>query len=96
MNRTALFTSFVYLALMATAWGQSGLFVTTTDFQTGSIAFIPPGSEEAEVNLLNIHGDASARFYDGKIYVINRLGQDNILVLDPENLQRSKLQRRAL
>lgn len=92
MNRTALFTSFVYLALMATAWGQSGLFVTTTDFQTGSIAFIPPGSEEAEVNLLNIHGDASARFYDGKIYVINRLGQDNILVLDPENLRAPLLQ----
>ena len=92
MNRFAFFISFVGLAWSGATWGQSGLFVTTTDFQTGSTAFVAAGGEEAEVNLLNIHGDAVARFYDGRTYVINRLGQDNILVLDEDDLRAPLLQ----
>ena len=64
-----------------------GLFVITTDFATGSTAFIAPGAAEAEVNLLGIHADASGYHHDGRIYVVNRLGQDNILVLDTMDLR---------
>ncbi|MCB1189419.1 MAG: hypothetical protein H7A23_01915 [Leptospiraceae bacterium] len=31
----------------------------------------------------NIYSDAIARYQDGKVYIINRLGRDNIQVLDP-------------
>lgn len=61
---------------------QSGLFVTTTDFSTGSTALWAGGEAGAETNLLTIHSDAVGHYHDGRVYVINRLGQDNILVLD--------------
>ncbi len=92
MKSNALWASMICLALTGLAQGQSGLFITTTDFQTGSTAFVPPGTETAEVNLLNVHGDAVARFRDGRVYIINRLGQDNILVLSADDLRTPLLQ----
>ena len=66
---------------------QSGLFVITTDYSTGSTAFLAAGASEAEVNLLGIHSDAVGHYHDGRVYVVNRLGQDNILVLDEGDLR---------
>lgn len=74
------------------AAAANGVFVVTTDFQTGSTAYLAPGSEEAQTNLLTIHGDAGVRYRDGKVYIINRLGQDNILVLDTGDLNTPELQ----
>ena len=65
----------------------SGLFVITTDFSTGSTAFLAAGAAEAEVDLLGIHSDAVGHYHDGRVYVVNRLGQDNILVLDEADLR---------
>ena len=75
------------LLLAGSAWAQSGLFVITTDYSTGSIAFLAADAEEAEVNLLGIHSDAVGHYHDGRVYVVNRLGQDNILVLDAMDLR---------
>jgi DNA-binding beta-propeller fold protein YncE len=61
-------------------------FVVTTDFQSGSFATLPlddPGA--AQVNRGSIGSDAVARFFGGRVYVINRFGADNIQALDPEN-----------
>jgi len=69
------------------AWAASGVFVTTSDYATGSTAYLAPGADVAEVNLLGVHSDAGAYYRDGKVYVVNRLGQDNILVLDVDDLQ---------
>ncbi len=66
---------------------ESGIFVVTSDFATGSTAFLAPTSETADIDLLNVHSDAVARFFDGKVYVVNRLGADNILVLDQGDLR---------
>ena len=71
---------------------DSGLYVITSDFQTGSTAYLAPGSQTPEIDLLTIHADAEARFYDGRIYVLNRLGQDNILVLDGDDLSNPLIQ----
>ena len=94
MDRTSVLWCIVLAGLIGAGagFGQSPLFVVTTNFETGSTAFLAAGAEEAEVNLLTIHGDAVARFQRGKIYVINRLGQDNILVLDPDDLRQPELQ----
>jgi len=59
-------------------------FVTTTDYSsgTGSVIWLD-GSYATEKNVVDIHSDAVPRWYDGLIYVVNRLGGDNIQVLDP-------------
>jgi hypothetical protein len=87
MNRQRLV---LHLALTvsfaAGAGAQSDLFILTSDFATGSTAFLPGGASMARVNLFLIHSDAVGHYQDGRIYIINRLGQDNILVLDPADL----------
>ena len=75
------------LLLANSSSAQSDLFVITTDFSTGSTAFLAANAAEAEVNLLGIHSDAVGHYHDGRVYVVNRLGQDNILVLDAMDLR---------
>ena len=77
----AVLTAFL-LGVHGSVGADSGVFVTTTDFETGSAAFLGAGSLDPEVDLLTIHGDAYAEYHDGRVYVLNRLGQDNILVLE--------------
>jgi outer membrane protein assembly factor BamB len=67
------------------ATAQTDLFVVTSDFSTGSAAILPASSDDAQVNLLTIHADAIGQYFDGRIYIVNRLGQDNVIVLDPAN-----------
>ncbi|MEE3234927.1 MAG: T9SS type A sorting domain-containing protein [Candidatus Latescibacterota bacterium] len=64
---------------------SSDLLIVTSDYSTGSTAFLPADSEHAEINVLAIHSDAVGHYQNGNIYIVNRLGQDNILVLNPEN-----------
>ena len=75
------------------ASAQSDLFVLTTDFQTGSTSFVSADAGvPVEKNLLTIHSDAVARYRKGKVYVVNRLGQDNVLILDRSDLSQPVLQ----
>jgi DNA-binding beta-propeller fold protein YncE len=62
------------------------IIVTTSDFSSGSLASVDLATDQTSVNILNIHSDADARTYQGKLYVVNREGQDNILVLDGDDL----------
>ena len=87
-----LFTFITFAALSSGALAQSGLFVTTTDFASGSAAYLPSGAAEAQTNLLNLHSDTIVRYYQGQIYVVNRLGQDNVLVLDESDPRTPLLQ----
>ena len=59
-------------------------FVVTSDFQTGSFAVFPVLQPDAVArNVERIHSDAVARAHDGLVYVVNRLGGDNIQAIDP-------------
>ena len=59
-------------------------FITTTDYSTGSSSVVHlDGSYTTERNVESICSDAVARFFGGLIYVVNRMGCDNIQVLDP-------------
>ncbi len=83
---TSSVCGFGVLSLFSTvAVAESGLFVLTSDFETGSTAFLPAGASTADIDLLTIHSDASARYRNGRVYVLNRLGQDNVLVLDADD-----------
>jgi len=59
-------------------------FVTTTDYSTGAASIVSADTLlHATINVASIHSDAVARFFDGRIYVLNRQGADNVQVLDP-------------
>ncbi|GIX48088.1 MAG: hypothetical protein KatS3mg131_2299 [Candidatus Tectimicrobiota bacterium] len=60
-------------------------FVLTSDFATGSYSVIDLATRRlfADIVLGGVHSDALARAHQGRIYVVNRLGQDNIQILDP-------------
>tara|TARA_B100001250_G_scaffold414521_1_gene453513 strand:+ start:1699 stop:3111 length:1413 start_codon:yes stop_codon:yes gene_type:complete len=77
------FLSVVFFA--SNAYANSDLFIVTSDYSTGSTAFLPGNSETAEINVLPVHSDAVGNYQNGNIYIVNRLGQDNILVLNPED-----------
>ena len=66
--------------------------VVTSDYATGSVAVLNLETQQATSNLLTIHSDAAVRTHNGRVYVINRLGQDNILVLDGADLSQPVLQ----
>jgi len=92
MSRHRLPHRLVVGLLLAAAWaavpapaGAADVFVATTsaDYGTGSIALLRDGAAAAETNVLTIHSDAVARYFGGYVYVVNRAGQDNILLLDP-------------
>jgi len=67
---------------LSSAQAQSDLFIITSDFSTGSTSLLKDGAEEADLNLLGVHSDAVGHYHDGQIYIVNRFGQDNIIVLD--------------
>ena len=87
MPQTRLLSILCYLGLAHPLLAQSSLFIITSDFATGSTALWDQKQATAEVNLLNVHADAVGTYHDGKVYIINRLGQDNILVLDETDLR---------
>ncbi|MBT4097376.1 MAG: hypothetical protein HOM68_15740 [Gemmatimonadetes bacterium] len=70
---------------LAPATAQTDLFVVTSDFATGSAAILQASAEDAQVNLLTVHADAIGQYFDDRIYIVNRLGQDNVIVLDAAN-----------
>ena len=78
------FTMAVTTAAPAPAAAESDLFVVTTaDFETGSTAILPAGGGDAELDPLSpIHGDAVARYHQGRIYIIERFLGDNVIVLE--------------
>jgi len=65
-------------------------FVTTTDYMTGSYSTIDLSNLSVSKNLPSttgiIESDNDAVYYNNKVYVINKLGFDNITVLDISDL----------
>lgn len=58
--------------------------VITSDFGTsGKFTVINPELQISIPTIANIHSDAVAKFIDGKVFIINRLNRDSILILDP-------------
>ena len=93
MGRTCTIVLLALLLLGASsARGDDRLVLTTTDYSSGSLAELDALTSQANTNILNIHGDATVRSYRGRVYVINRKGQDNILVLGGDALATPLLQ----
>ncbi len=68
----------------APALEGTSAFVVTSDFQTGAFAVFPLLQPDAVArDVERIHSDAVARTHAGLVYVINRLGGDNVQAIDP-------------
>ncbi|GAB6061692.1 YncE family protein [Deferrisoma palaeochoriense] len=99
IQRSAMFLAAACL-LLAGCGGSSGgsdtaapalpgsVFVTTTDFTTGGYATIDLDTLEVQAFEGNgiVESDNAVASHGGKIYVINRMGFDNVTVLDPSDL----------
>ena len=60
------------------------LALTTDWFSAGAISTMPVDPPwNVQADLATIGSDAVARVFGGRIYVVNRLGDDNIQVIDP-------------
>ena len=58
-------------------------FVTCTDFSSGEMSVVQLSNRAVTQGVQPVHTDAVVRWYNGKVYVVNRAGQDNIQVMDP-------------
>ena len=85
MFRSFVRSLFPAVLVVSVVHGEPRTIVTTTDFTTGSLSSID-GAGTVTDDLLLIHSDARVRVFDDRVYVINRLGQDNIIVLDKDDL----------
>lgn len=73
-----------FLAAASAATAAEYAFVTTTDYTAGSSSVVwLDGSYTVETGVEPVFSDATARWYQGLIYVVNRLGADNVQVIDP-------------
>ena len=75
---------FTVLAAIATpAHAASRAFVFETDYTTGSLSSVDVTPRTKHCNIASVHSDARLRYYNGRLYVVNRFGADNIQVVDP-------------
>lgn len=77
-------TLLALLLLAATADAQPFVGVVCTDYSTGKFSVCEPDAPwSSDIDVATIHADAVARAHGGLVYVVNRLGADNVQVLDP-------------
>ena len=74
------------ICLTTSVFAQKAV-IATTDFTTGDLSAIDAITHVATNEQLLIHNDAKVRTYGDRVYVINRLGQDNIIVLSKDDLE---------
>ena len=75
------------LSLRPAAAAETRAFVTTTDYTSGGLRRIDLDTRTVLPGEVAVHTDTRLRWHDGLVYVVNRLHQDNIQVVDPATLQ---------
>jgi hypothetical protein len=86
MLRRPGFAAVLALLLAAPAIGApSRAYIVTTDFMTGGLSAINTTTFAAQNDVAAAHSDARVRWFRDKVYLINRLGADNIHPLNDTN-----------
>jgi len=74
------------LALLAgpdpSAAAQTRAFVLTSDFSTGNLSVVDLDTRAVTQDVEPAGSDAVMRWYDDKLYIVNRFGGDNVQVVD--------------
>lgn len=81
--RASLLLLALSLALSPRASFAAKAFVFETDYSTGSLSAVNTATRVPACDVASPHSDARLRWYNGRLYVINRFGADNIQVVDP-------------
>lgn len=79
---TAAALAFAALAAAAPVARAARAYVVESDFTTGSFSSVNAATKAPSCNVASVHSDARVRWYDGRVYVVNRIPADNIQVLD--------------
>lgn len=83
MQRLAVIAALIVLVPQARA-AQTTAYVLSTDYSSpGSLAAIDVTTRAVAADVATVHSDPRLRWYAGRLYVVNRFGQDNIQVIDP-------------
>ncbi|HEY6193637.1 MAG TPA: FlgD immunoglobulin-like domain containing protein [Candidatus Eisenbacteria bacterium] len=69
-------------SLFATQARAARAYVVESDFSTGSFSSVDVATKARSCDVASVFSDARVRWYDGRVYVVNRFGADNIEVLD--------------
>lgn len=93
MNSTR-FAAVVLLSAIATASlitktdaAQTRAYVFSTDYTTGILNTVELDDRAVALDVADdVCGDARVRWHDGRLYLVNRLGCDNVIVLDGATL----------
>ena len=83
---------FLVVLFFATDVLANQAIITTTDYSSGSFSSLDLNTNTATNDHLTIHSDATVRTYRDKVYVINRLRQDNVIVLNRSDLKTPLMQ----
>lgn len=71
------------IASLSARAAETHAYVVTTDFSTGGLSSIDLATRAVARDVATVYSDARARWSGGLLYVLNRLGQDNLQVIDP-------------
>src|SRR5439155_7133734 len=58
-------------------------FVLTSDYSSGGLSAVDLGTRAVSRDVATVYSDAVERWYQGRLYVVNRYGADNVQVIDP-------------
>ena len=83
---------FLVVLFFATDVLANQAVITTTDYSSGSFSSLDLGTNTVTQDHLTIHSDAAVRTYRDKVYILNRLGQDNVIVLNRSDLKTPLIQ----
>lgn len=80
----ALAPAFLLLLIATSAHAAATrAFVLTSDYSSGSLSVVDVVSRSVSPDVAGTYSDAVERWYGGLLYVVNRLGADNVQVIDP-------------
>ena len=70
------------LLLAAPAAHAARAYVVESDFDPGSFSSVHATTKAPACNVATAHSDARVRWFDGRVYIVNRFGADNSTGLD--------------
>jgi hypothetical protein len=81
--RTLVLVTLMTAAAAPARAAESRAFVFSTDYATGTVSTVDFAPAATHCDAVLVNSDASLRWYGGELYVVNRLGGDNVQVIDP-------------
>lgn len=70
-------------ATAAAAHASTHAYVLTSDYSNGGVSVADLATRAMTRDVATVYEDAVERWYQGKLYVVNRYGADNVQVIDP-------------